>query len=754
MSEFLSGVRKVIRLNVALGVCVFVCTIVQALSYDPGLLTEAEFDPSFEGATEKWAYTSTGSTYGSTTDPASDGSKTFRSTSSTTSYSGRTLTNSSFVTGITSGHEYKLEVGWFASGTEWADNRLELNIEWYDAGAALLSTSTAADLALTAQNTWELKTLTATAPANATQAKVLIRWKRLSGVTSGRQQSFDRIALVDLSTPVVVPNAPTPVSPVNGVETTNVFPVFWWIHNDTNSTPQAMYHLQVAADAAFTAMVFEDTAVSSATTVRIATPIATPADSTLYWRVRTSNVTENFSAFPSAATFGLNNLVANPSFEAWAGPLVGDTAISWVKLASTTSNHVRQTDTPLRSGTRALQLQSFTLSFDRGMESDTATYFLPVTAGQGYRMGAWARKNNDQNTPDSYAVRMQIDWFDASNAPITTSSQEFSFSAFDVWSLFRSDTAFAPVGAAKAQFRIQAKRAGGIAQSSDHVYVDDVFVSHVVDAGSAPGVGSVVINEIMWDGLEYIELANPGASAVNIGGWKVLGDGSEEFTITSGATIPAGGYYLIATSGAVSFSPNQTATMTLLQEGELLTLTTATGLVIDTANQSGAWFAGQNTAEGIAMSRIDSIVSGTLSTNWADDLGNIGGRDGSPGQANVFDTGGGGSSGPLSDTEHILALLDTWVTSFETADTDLIKAVFSESSPMWGFTNDAAAIEQLRQSGVDYTIYSDTNIQVIDDRAVANIDIGYIANGGATIERGWNIFKFVKENGIWKMWEP
>lgn len=71
--------------------------------------------------------------------------------------------------------------------------------------------------------------------------------------------------------------------------------------------------------------------------------------------------------------------------------------------------------------------------------------------------------------------------------------------------------------------------------------------------------GQVVINEISPDpanndGLpqnqtgEFIELYNTGASAVNIGGW-IVADGDAAIRIPSGASIAAGGYYLIASYG-------------------------------------------------------------------------------------------------------------------------------------------------------------------------------------------------------------
>lgn len=60
----------------------------------------------------------------------------------------------------------------------------------------------------------------------------------------------------------------------------------------------------------------------------------------------------------------------------------------------------------------------------------------------------------------------------------------------------------------------------------------------------------MVINEIYYDPpdntqrLEFIELHNAGASPVAVGGWR-LEDGVD-FTFPAGATIAAGGYFVVA----------------------------------------------------------------------------------------------------------------------------------------------------------------------------------------------------------------
>lgn len=71
-------------------------------------------------------------------------------------------------------------------------------------------------------------------------------------------------------------------------------------------------------------------------------------------------------------------------------------------------------------------------------------------------------------------------------------------------------------------------------------------------ANAAPRASSVVLNELMYNPLsnnsndEYVELHNPTANPVNVGGWRVQ-DGIT-YTLPAGTTIPAGGYLVVARS--------------------------------------------------------------------------------------------------------------------------------------------------------------------------------------------------------------
>jgi hypothetical protein len=91
-----------------------------------------------------------------------------------------------------------------------------------------------------------------------------------------------------------------------------------------------------------------------------------------------------------------------------------------------------------------------------------------------------------------------------------------------------------------------------------HVFTG--LLSLIVTVGLVASAGAaVVINEILanpgsqYDGAEFIELYNNGATAVNIGGWRLTGTefegtctGEDHWEFPAGTTIPAGGYIVVA----------------------------------------------------------------------------------------------------------------------------------------------------------------------------------------------------------------
>ncbi len=156
-----------------------------------------------------------------------------------------------------------------------------------------------------------------------------------------------------------------------------------------------------------------------------------------------------------------------------------------------------------------------------------------------------------------------------------------------------------------------------------------VEAAPVEDVSLSANLRDVVINEVAWGGTaastadEWIELNNTTAGPVDLTGWTLRShDGSPDIAL-SGA-IPANGYFLLerTSDSAVSDIPSdQIYSGSLLNTGEILTLTDSLGNVVDTANADGAsWPAGSGSPGFYSMERIDSTAPDT-GENWASNTG-------------------------------------------------------------------------------------------------------------------------------------
>ncbi|WP_169237483.1 lamin tail domain-containing protein [Candidatus Roseilinea sp. NK_OTU-006] len=150
-------------------------------------------------------------------------------------------------------------------------------------------------------------------------------------------------------------------------------------------------------------------------------------------------------------------------------------------------------------------------------------------------------------------------------------------------------------------------------------------------AGVHTSAGAVVINEVAWGGTaanaahEWIELYNTTDQPISLDGWQLVSsDGGPSITLSG--IIPVFGYYLIerGTDQAISDTPADWVGnfgSGLSNSGEILTLTTPLGQVIDTANgNGGAWPAGSSGAGYRSMERIDPAAPDT-DANWASNDG-------------------------------------------------------------------------------------------------------------------------------------
>jgi len=141
---------------------------------------------------------------------------------------------------------------------------------------------------------------------------------------------------------------------------------------------------------------------------------------------------------------------------------------------------------------------------------------------------------------------------------------------------------------------------------------------------SAPAAAplDVVVSEIAWMGTtgsstdEWLELANNTVGDIDLTGWRlVASDGTPDITLTG--IIPAGGRYLLERTDDTTTPQlaDQLYTGSLLNTGEVLTLTDPLDTVIDVAGAPGAWFSGDSGTKE-TMARTTLTASGDVLASW------------------------------------------------------------------------------------------------------------------------------------------
>ncbi|MGH9856760.1 MAG: lamin tail domain-containing protein, partial [Acidobacteriota bacterium] len=147
----------------------------------------------------------------------------------------------------------------------------------------------------------------------------------------------------------------------------------------------------------------------------------------------------------------------------------------------------------------------------------------------------------------------------------------------------------------------------------------------------------VVITEVMWDGLEYVELYNPGSSDVSLEGWQLVRshDSQEEqdVIVVFSATdvVSTQSYFLLEKKEEATARAGDALAPSLVlhNDGNILRLLNSSGQVIDDVGRIGPWLAGQNTEAGVSMERIAPHSDGKEATSWRTATAILFGRVGS-----------------------------------------------------------------------------------------------------------------------------
>lgn len=154
----------------------------------------------------------------------------------------------------------------------------------------------------------------------------------------------------------------------------------------------------------------------------------------------------------------------------------------------------------------------------------------------------------------------------------------------------------------------------------------------------------VVISEIAWMGTttassdEWLELLNNTSSVIDLTDWQLVSnDGAPAITLSG--IIPANGRFLLERTDDTStlVLADQIYSGSLLNSGEVLTLTDNFNQVVDVANAPGGWLAGDNMTKE-TIERTSPMLAGNLSASW--DNGHVNGNPANSIQDNDGDTFG------------------------------------------------------------------------------------------------------------------
>jgi len=205
--------------------------------------------------------------------------------------------------------------------------------------------------------------------------------------------------------------------------------------------------------------------------------------------------------------------------------------------------------------------------------------------------------------------------------------------------------------------------AGAVEDSSGNAFAgiaDDETWNFTTGAVEGAGPGDIVITEIMQNPSavndsegEWFELYNATGMELDINGWTISDEGSDEHVIDNGGPlmVPAMGYIVLGVNGDIGANGGVEvdyvyAGFFLANGDDEIILTTPEEVVIDrVAYDGGGSFPDPNGAS-MALSESELAGDNALGENWFESAVAYGAGDfGTPGAANGESLGGGGRFG-------------------------------------------------------------------------------------------------------------
>lgn len=227
---------------------------------------------------------------------------------------------------------------------------------------------------------------------------------------------------------------------------------------------------------------------------------------------------------------------------------------------------------------------------------------LSVGLVSGGYVGDFATADVNPGMPHAYTLVSGVD---------STDNARFSINGHQL----RAAQSFA--GQTGVNYRIRVRSTSGAGLT-----VENVFTLTAV----APAAGTVVINEILYNGQnnvvhdDFVELYNNTGAAVDLSGWQLTN--AISYIFPGGTTLPAGGYLVVAAEPAVIQNTWHVTALgpysgNLSSDGETLTLQNASGVKVCQVDYTPRfpWPVAAN-GQGASLELISPSLDPGLGSSW------------------------------------------------------------------------------------------------------------------------------------------
>ncbi|WP_240487186.1 lamin tail domain-containing protein [Hyalangium minutum] len=259
----------------------------------------------------------------------------------------------------------------------------------------------------------------------------------------------------------------------------------------------------------------------------------------------------------------------------FSGGLVADTRVY---------SPIAEISPALASDSGATNMQHMGIIKDFLIPGDTTSAGVTVTSPNGGE--SWAGGSSQSVTWSASGVtNVKLEYtLDGSTWTVITSSTSASTGSY-TWTVPSSATTAAKVR---------------VSDASNSAVTDSSNAAFTVTTGGGGGSGTVFINEVLINepgsdvNGEFVELVNPGSTAVSLAGWTVSDAAGLRHTFASGTSLGAGKAIVIfggasaIPAGLTNAVAASTGSLNLSNSTETVTVKNASGTTVDTVSFSSS----------------------------------------------------------------------------------------------------------------------------------------------------------------------